>query len=185
MNSTTLATPRNPLARSFHQCHRRRLRHRARGLREFGGHRFPGGAVARRHRGANRLVDAGARRRHGTDVHRLVAAGTACPVVTAWSTPGAAMLDRQCGGLAVVGRHRRIRRVGGADGGRWASQVGFERIINRIPVRARRQACWAGVLLRFGLEAFAAMRNATRDGARNVRACICSRADFRPAMPSS
>lgn len=78
------------------------------------------------------------------------------PVVTAWSTPGAAMLIGSAAdvplsdavGAFVVSAV--LMAVGGFSG--W-----FERIINRIPI-ALASGMLGGVLLRFGLEAFQAMR---------------------------
>ena len=78
------------------------------------------------------------------------------PVVTAWSTPGAAMLISSAAGVPLsdaIGAFvvsAVLMAVAGFSG--W-----FERIINRIPV-ALASGMLGGVLLRFGLEAFAAMR---------------------------
>lgn len=78
------------------------------------------------------------------------------PVVTAWSTPGAAMLIGSAAGVPLsdaIGAFivsAVLMAVAGFSG--W-----FERIINRIPV-ALASGMLGGVLLRFGLEAFAAMR---------------------------
>ncbi|MFB9066976.1 benzoate/H(+) symporter BenE family transporter [Pseudofulvimonas gallinarii] len=74
------------------------------------------------------------------------------PVVTAWSTPGAAMLIAVGGGLPmaeVVGAFvlcAALTMVAGFSGL-------FERMIDRIPV-ALAAAMLAGVLLRFGLDVF-------------------------------
>lgn len=78
------------------------------------------------------------------------------PVVTAWSTPGAAMLIGSAAGVPMseaIGAFvlsAVLMAVAGFTG--W-----FERIINRIPV-ALASGMLGGVLLRFGLEAFAGMR---------------------------
>ena len=79
------------------------------------------------------------------------------PVVTAWSTPGAAMLTAGAAGLdmaqatgAFVVSALLIALVG-------FSGV-FERLINRIPVSIA-SGMLAGVLLRFGLDAFVAIES--------------------------
>lgn len=78
------------------------------------------------------------------------------PVVTAWSTPGAAMLitsaagvplSQAIGAFVVSGL---LIAIAGFSG--W-----FERAINRIPVSIA-VGMLAGVLLRFGLELFVAMK---------------------------
>jgi benzoate membrane transport protein len=78
------------------------------------------------------------------------------PVVTAWSTPGAAMLitgaagvplDQAIGAFIVSAV---LIALSGFSG--W-----FERAMNRIPI-ALASAMLAGVLLRFGIEAFASMQ---------------------------
>lgn len=78
------------------------------------------------------------------------------PVVTAWSTPGAAMLitgaagvplDQAIGAFMVSAV---LIAVSGFSG--W-----FERAMSRIPI-ALASAMLAGVLLRFGIEAFASMQ---------------------------
>jgi len=80
------------------------------------------------------------------------------PVVTAWSTPGAALLVTSVPGLSpgalsaaflVSGLLVLLAGVTGA----------FERAISRIPLPLA-SGMLAGVLLRFGLEAFAAVRTA-------------------------
>jgi benzoate membrane transport protein len=74
------------------------------------------------------------------------------PVVTAWSTPGAALLVTSAAGLpmsAAVGAFMLsalLMIVAGVTG--W-----FERLMARIPVPIA-SAMLAGVLLRFGMEAF-------------------------------
>lgn len=78
------------------------------------------------------------------------------PVVTAWSTPGAAMLISSGGGLPlseVIGAFVVAALLGTAAG---FSGV-FERMIRRIPVSLA-SAMLAGVLLRFGLDVFVAMQ---------------------------
>lgn len=82
------------------------------------------------------------------------------PVVTAWSTPGAAMLIGSVAGLPLsdaVGAFllsALLIAVAGFSGV-------FERMLSRIPI-ALASGMLGGVLLRFGLEAFAAM--GTRQG---------------------
>lgn len=78
------------------------------------------------------------------------------PVVTAWSTPGAAMLIGSAAGLplsdavgAFVLSAAMIAAVGFSGT--------FERMIGRIPMSLA-AAMLGGVLLRFGLDAFAALR---------------------------
>ena len=78
------------------------------------------------------------------------------PVVTAWSTPGAAMLIGSAAGLPLsdaVGAFvlsALLIMLAGFSGV-------FERLISRIPVSLA-SGMLAGVLLRFGLDAFAAMQ---------------------------
>jgi benzoate membrane transport protein len=68
------------------------------------------------------------------------------PVVTAWSTPGAAMLIGSVAGLPL------------SDAiGAFLISGFFERMISRIPVSLA-SGMLAGVLLRFGIDAFAAMK---------------------------
>jgi benzoate membrane transport protein len=78
------------------------------------------------------------------------------PVVTAWSTPGAAMLITGAAGVSLaeaIGAFlvsaSMITLVGFSG---W-----FERVMNRIPVSIA-SGMLAGVLLRFGLEVFAMMK---------------------------
>ena len=79
------------------------------------------------------------------------------PVLTAWSTPGAAMLITSAAGVSMgeaVGAFlvsAALITLSGFSG--W-----FERMIGRIPI-AIASGMLAGVLLRFGLDAFAAMRS--------------------------
>jgi benzoate membrane transport protein len=81
------------------------------------------------------------------------------PVMVAWSTPGAAVLATAGwrgvfhgrGGGRVHGL-RALITLAGATG--W-----FERVMNRIPM-AMASALLAGVLARFGLQAFAAAQTA-------------------------
>jgi len=78
------------------------------------------------------------------------------PVVTAWSTPGAAMLitaaagarlDEAIGAFTVSAALMALAGFSGA----------FERVISRIPV-ALASAMLAGILLRFGIDLFTAMQ---------------------------
>lgn len=80
------------------------------------------------------------------------------PVVTAWSTPGAAMLITGAAGVTLAE----------ATGAFMASAVlivvagfsgWFERMMNRIPLSIA-SGMLAGVLLRFGLDVFVAMKTA-------------------------
>ncbi|HYD63050.1 MAG TPA: benzoate/H(+) symporter BenE family transporter [Noviherbaspirillum sp.] len=78
------------------------------------------------------------------------------PVVTAWSTPGAAMLITGAAGVSIgeaTGAFlfsAALISVCGFSG--W-----FERMINRIPVSIA-SGMLAGVLLRFGMDVFVAMK---------------------------
>ena len=78
------------------------------------------------------------------------------PVVTAWSTPGAAMLITSAAGVSLpeaIGAFvvsGLLIAVAGFSG--W-----FERALNRIPVSIA-SGMLAGVLLRFGLELFVVMK---------------------------
>jgi benzoate membrane transport protein len=78
------------------------------------------------------------------------------PVVTAWSTPGAAMLISSAAGLPLsdaIGAFllsALLIAICGFSGF-------FERMISRIPVSLA-SGMLAGVLLRFGIDAFAAMK---------------------------
>jgi benzoate membrane transport protein len=78
------------------------------------------------------------------------------PVVTAWSTPGAAMLITSAAGVALpeaIGAFLisgLLIAVAGFSG--W-----FERALNRIPISIA-SGMLAGVLLRFGLELFVVMK---------------------------
>ncbi|HPA90668.1 MAG TPA: benzoate/H(+) symporter BenE family transporter [Quisquiliibacterium sp.] len=79
------------------------------------------------------------------------------PVVTAWSTPGAAMLITSAAGVSMpqaIGAFlvcAALIALAGFSG--W-----FERILDRIPA-AIASGMLAGVLLRFGLDAFASMQS--------------------------
>ncbi|WP_305806551.1 benzoate/H(+) symporter BenE family transporter [Stenotrophomonas sp. YIM B06876] len=78
------------------------------------------------------------------------------PVVTAWSTPGAAMLVVAAGGLPLsdaIGGFVLAAVLGMVAG---FSGV-FEKVMRRIPVPLA-AAMLAGVLLRFGLEVFVSMQ---------------------------
>ena len=78
------------------------------------------------------------------------------PVVTAWSTPGAAMLITSAAGVALpeaIGAFMvsgLLIAIAGFSG--W-----FERAINRIPISIA-SGMLAGVLMRFGLELFIVMK---------------------------
>jgi benzoate membrane transport protein len=78
------------------------------------------------------------------------------PVVTAWSTPGAAMLISSANGVSMpeaIGAFiisALLIIISGFSG--W-----FERIFNRIPI-ALASAMLAGVLFRFGLDAFVSIK---------------------------
>jgi len=78
------------------------------------------------------------------------------PIVTAWSTPGAAMLITTAAGVSMPEAiaaflvSAGLITLAGFSG--W-----FERMINRIPMSIG-SAMLAGVLLRFGLEVFTAMK---------------------------
>ena len=76
------------------------------------------------------------------------------PVVTAWSTPGAAVLATSAAGLSMA------EAVGGFVMSALLVTVAgfsgiFERLLGRIPLSLA-SAMLAGVLLRFGIDAFAA-----------------------------
>ncbi|MEO8753416.1 MAG: benzoate/H(+) symporter BenE family transporter [Casimicrobiaceae bacterium] len=79
------------------------------------------------------------------------------PVVTAWSTPGAAMLITSTAGVAMpeaIGAFlvcAALITLAGFTG--W-----FERVIDRIPLSLA-SGMLAGVLLRFGLDVFIAMKS--------------------------
>lgn len=79
------------------------------------------------------------------------------PVLTAWSTPGAAMLITSAGGVSMPEAtgaflvSAALITVSGFSGG-------FERMLGRIPLPIA-SGMLAGVLLRFGLDAFGAMKS--------------------------
>ena len=79
------------------------------------------------------------------------------PVLTAWSTPGAAMLITSAAGVSMpeaIGAFlvsAALITLSGFSG--W-----FERMIDRIPISIA-SGMLAGVLLRFGLDAFVAMKS--------------------------
>ena len=80
------------------------------------------------------------------------------PVVAAWSTPGAALIATSAAGVTMpeaVGAFVLCAVLIIISG---ASRL-FERMMNRIPV-AIASAMLAGVLLRFGLEAFSSIKTA-------------------------
>lgn len=80
------------------------------------------------------------------------------PVATAWSTPGAALLITSSGGISMpeaIGAFvvcGALIMLAGFSG--W-----FERAMRRLPM-ALAAAMLAGILLRFGLEAFASLKTA-------------------------
>lgn len=78
------------------------------------------------------------------------------PVVTAWSTPGAAMLMGSAAGLPLtdaIGAFLLLAMLVA-----WVGYSGwFEKIMGRIPM-ALASGMLAGVLLRFGLDAFVAVQ---------------------------
>jgi benzoate membrane transport protein len=78
------------------------------------------------------------------------------PVVTAWSTPGAAMLITGAAGVSI-GEATGAFLVSAAMMAIFGFSGWFERAINRIPVSIA-SAMLAGVLLRFGLDVFVAMK---------------------------
>lgn len=79
------------------------------------------------------------------------------PVLTAWSTPGAAMLITSAAGVSMpeaIGAFlvsAALITISGFSG--W-----FERMIGRVPISIA-SGMLAGVLLRFGLDAFIAMKS--------------------------
>ena len=78
------------------------------------------------------------------------------PVVTAWSTPGAAMLITTAAGVPM-GEAIGAFLVSGGLITLCGFSGWFERIINRIPMSIA-SGMLAGVLLRFGLDVFIAMK---------------------------
>ncbi|RJG07756.1 benzoate transporter BenE [Noviherbaspirillum cavernae] len=78
------------------------------------------------------------------------------PVVTAWSTPGAAMLITGAAGVSI-GEATGAFLVSAAMIALCGFSGWFERAINRIPVSIA-SGMLAGVLLRFGLDVFVAMK---------------------------
>lgn len=78
------------------------------------------------------------------------------PVVTAWSTPGAAMLIGSAAGLSlpeVIGAFVMSALLISVSG----SSGYFERMMSRVPLSLA-SGMLGGVLLRFGIDAFAAMK---------------------------
>ncbi|MCU0951097.1 MAG: benzoate/H(+) symporter BenE family transporter [Burkholderiaceae bacterium] len=78
------------------------------------------------------------------------------PVLTAWSTPGAALLITSVAGLPLAQTIGAFVVTGLLIVAVGASGV-FERLMQRIPI-ALAAGMLAGVLLRFGLDAFVAMK---------------------------
>jgi benzoate membrane transport protein len=97
-----------------------------------------------------------ARRRHGLTSIAL-SLRFRVPVLTAWSTPGAAMLITSAAGVSMpeaIGAFlvsAALITISGFSGL-------FERMISRIPISIA-SGMLAGVLLRFGLDAFLAMQS--------------------------
>ncbi|HYF59260.1 MAG TPA: benzoate/H(+) symporter BenE family transporter [Burkholderiaceae bacterium] len=106
------------------------------------------------------------------------------PVVTAWSTPGAALLAASLPGVPLpeaIGAFvacGALLTLAGATGL-------FERWMSRIPSSIA-SALLAGVLLRFGLEAFGALRTAPAVvGAMLATYLLARRASPRWAVPAT
>ena len=78
------------------------------------------------------------------------------PVVTAWSTPGAAMLITGAAGVSI-GEATGAFLLSAALIAICGFSGWFERMINRIPVSIA-SGMLAGVLLRFGMDVFVAMK---------------------------
>ncbi len=78
------------------------------------------------------------------------------PIVTAWSTPGAAMLITAAAGVSMAEAIGAFMISGGLIT-ICGFSGGFERMINRIPLSIA-SGMLAGVLLRFGLDVFVAMQ---------------------------
>jgi benzoate membrane transport protein len=100
------------------------------------------------------------------------------PVLTAWSTPGAAMLITSAAGVSMpeaIGAFlvsAALITLSGFSG--W-----FERMIGRIPISIA-SGMLGGVLLRFGLDAFIAMQKPVRAGLSDVLRV----SDLPPAAPA-
>ncbi|MDR6841738.1 benzoate/H(+) symporter BenE family transporter [Pseudoxanthomonas sacheonensis] len=98
------------------------------------------------------------------------------PVVTAWSTPGAAMLIASTAGLPypeVIGAFvlsALLMAIAGFSGV-------FERSLNRIPVSLA-SGMLAGVLLRFGLDVFVSMQTQLGMALTMFVAYLCGRRLF-------
>ncbi len=98
------------------------------------------------------------------------------PVVTAWSTPGAAMLIAATAGLPyaeVIGAFvlsALLMAVAGFSGV-------FERVLSRIPVSLA-SGMLAGVLLRFGLDVFVSMQTQLGMALAMFVAYLCGRRLF-------
>ena len=89
------------------------------------------------------------------------------PIITAWSTPGAALLATSLGDIGMAEAIGAFLFSGalitlcGVSG--W-----FERIIDRIPLPLA-AAMLAGILFQFGVDAFTSMESQLRAGAGHVR----------------
>jgi benzoate membrane transport protein len=112
------------------------------------------------------------------------------PVLTAWSTPGAALLITSVSGVPMAEIIGAFVLTGLATVAIGLSGA-FDRLMKRLPT-ALAAAMLAGVLLRFGLEAFGAMKtqfalvcsrcsSSTSSGGAHGRASPC-RARLPPAQ---
>ena len=86
----------------------RGLRRGAGGLHQLGRDRVRGGARRGRDAGADRVLDVGARHGHGAHDCIVLSLRYRMPVLTAWSTPGAALLITSVGGVPMARGHRRV-----------------------------------------------------------------------------
>jgi benzoate membrane transport protein len=109
---------------------------------------------------------------------------TRAPILTAWSTPGAALLANSLGGLSVsesVGVFVLSSALVAFTGFLGV----FDRVMQRLPA-ALASAMLAGVLLRFGLDAFRGLAsNAWLVLAMFVIYLVARRFDARLAVPSA
>ncbi len=154
------ADPINPAAHVIQQglfrCHgRSRFCDRAGRFYQFSRHCVSRCAGARRRTCRHRLVDVRARLGDVPDLHPAVSA-VRMPVATAWSTPGAATLITGTAGISLKEATGAFLLSAALITVRGFSGF-FERMMNRVPIPL---ACGmlAGVLLRFGLDAFVAMK---------------------------
>lgn len=106
------------------------------------------------------------------------------PVVTAWSTPGAALLAASLPGVPLAEAIGAFVACGVLLTLAGATGV-FERWMNRIPLSIA-SALLAGVLLRFALDAFAALRTAPAIvAAMLVAYVVARRLSARWAVPAT